>query len=102
MNRRILLALAVACIGMAVLLPAAGVETVGLYLAPALLLLLALGLGLYPGERALIRKLRRARAPRRRPLALACGPRRGLFARWPRGGRLIAVGMAGRAPPLGA
>ncbi|HXA54995.1 MAG TPA: hypothetical protein VNV37_09000 [Solirubrobacteraceae bacterium] len=78
-----------------------GAMTAGaLYVLPAALLMLALACGRYPGERVLMR-LRRmpsrrapraasAPAPRRRPATLM------------RGGRLIAVSLAGRAPPLAA
>src|ERR1700742_4715525 len=68
-----------------------------LYIAPALLLLLPLALGRYPGERlrlALVRPRRLARpaspAPPRRPAPLTP---------LPRGGALLASSGAGRAPP---
>ena len=69
-----------------------------LYLLPALLLALVLFTGRYPGERVLkrLRKERsfpsprclNSRAPRQHPTRVL------------RGGRLIAVCLAGRAPPL--
>jgi uncharacterized protein YcnI len=69
------------------------------YLLPALLLLGALLLGRYPGERLLLaaaarRALRPARAAR-------TTPRRGrpLPALLPRGSALLAAALAGRAPP---
>jgi hypothetical protein len=68
-----------------------------LYLAPALLLGLLLLGGRYPGERVLARPLQRRR-PTRRRLArrlLPRPPRR----TGPRGGVLIAAGLAGRGPP---
>jgi hypothetical protein len=68
-----------------------------LYLAPALLLGALLLGGRYPGERVLSRPLRRRFAVRRRPLprVLPRPPRRTR----PRGGLLIAAGLAGRGPP---
>jgi len=77
----------------------AGVVIGLLYLAPALLLAALLLGGRYPGERVLARPLRRRFTPRRRPLrrALPRPPRRTT----PRGGLLIAAGLAGRGPPHG-
>jgi uncharacterized protein YcnI len=68
-----------------------------LYLGPALLLGAVLLGGRYPGERVLSRPLRRRFVVRRRPLrrALPRPPRRTA----PRGGLLIAAGLAGRGPP---
>jgi hypothetical protein len=68
-----------------------------LYLAPALLLGLLLLGGRYPGERILARPLRHRRLARRRPVRrlLPRPPRR----TGPRGGLLIAAGLAGRGPP---
>jgi hypothetical protein len=80
----------------------AGASLDGLmYLLPALALAVFLLGDRYPGERA-IERLRAARAarPRRRP---AGGPRpRQCPREHQRGGRLIAVSLAGRAPPLAA
>jgi uncharacterized protein len=70
-----------------------------LYLLPALLLLGALLLGRYPGERLLLAAAaRRARRPVR---ASRAAPRRGrpLPALLPRGSALLAAALAGRAPP---
>ena len=71
-----------------------------LLLAPAVLLALLLALGRYPGSAALARALQRHRPPaRRRPAAnrsLPRAPRR----RRPRGGALVALSLAGRAPPV--
>lgn len=68
-----------------------------LYLVPALLLLASLLLGRYPGERlrlSLGRPRRLARParplPARRPAS---------FAPLPRGGALLGMALAGRAPP---
>lgn len=69
-----------------------------LYLAPALLLLVPLACGRYPGERLLraISARRRSRATAPRMLK----PRRSRFlAPLPRGGELLAAALAGRAPP---
>jgi len=73
------------------------VSTSLLYLAPWLLLLVALACGHYPGE-GLLRAIDRARRshPRRevrpptRPLPLRSSPR---------GGVLLALALAGRGPP---
>ena len=74
--------------------------TVLFYLVPALLLLGALLLGHYPGERL---RLRLAAARHRPPRAVATvpPPRHPLFARsrLPRGGALLGAALAGRAPP---
>ena len=68
-----------------------------LYLTPALLLAVAFATGRYPGARLLERlcalvapplRVIRQRPPARRPAAAA-----------PSGGLLLAVGLAGRAPP---
>jgi hypothetical protein len=71
-----------------------------LLLAPAVLLALVLALGRYPGSGALARALERHRPPaRRRPAgsrSLPRAPRR----RRPRGGVLVALSLAGRAPPV--
>ena len=69
------------------------------YLLPAVLLLATLLLGRYPGERLLL-----AVAARRRPPARASAePPLTRFRldrpRLPRGGALLAAGLAGRAPP---
>jgi hypothetical protein len=68
-----------------------------LYLAPWLLLLVALACGHYPGERFLqaINRARRSH-PRRevRPPARPLPPRSS-----PRGGVLLALALAGRGPP---
>lgn len=68
-----------------------------LYLLPALLILLPLLCGRYPGERLL-------RAISARPLRLAPAPpaprrRFHLPVPLPRGGSLLASALAGRAPP---
>jgi hypothetical protein len=70
-------------------------------IAPLLALLVVLIAGRYPGERALDRLRVTLRAGRR---GRCRGRRLGPLAEpmpW-RGGRLIAVSLAGRAPPVGA
>jgi hypothetical protein len=69
-----------------------------LYLAPALAVLMLLWLGRYPGERAII-ALSAAHTPPRGARAVARVRRRRTVA-MPRGGRLLAASLAGRAPPL--
>lgn len=90
---------ALAAIAIAVLGLQLGESEPGLlYLAPALLLLLALAFDRYPGERliqaAAHRRHRSPRAGRSRPPLLPLP----LLA-IPRGGALLAYGLAGRGPP---
>jgi hypothetical protein len=66
-------------------------------MAPAVVLLTLLLLGCYPGERRLA-ALAWPRAPRR-VAPRVIGPRRPALASRPRGGRIIACSLAGRAPP---
>jgi hypothetical protein len=70
-----------------------------LYLAPALLLLVLLIGGHYPGEALIERLARRGARPRRRLGALHVRPRRTRGGA-PAGGLLIALALAGRAPPV--
>jgi hypothetical protein len=80
-----------------------GVEAALAYLAPALLILLPLMGGRYPGDDALVRvAARRAPVPARRAQAPAVPRRRRHAALLPRGGRLMGAALAGRAPPLAA
>jgi hypothetical protein len=68
-----------------------------LYLAPWLLLLVALAFGHYPGERLLEAVIRARHAlPRRERLAPVRPPPRRSS---PRGGVLLAWALAGRGPP---
>ncbi len=70
-----------------------------LFFAPALLLCISLLLGHRPGERLLNRwALRRTQRFRYAPLRLSPA-RIGWVQINPRGGRLLARSMAGRAPP---
>src|SRR5262249_19769857 len=80
-------------------LPAHAANPALLWLAPALLRLLALLRGIYPGEKALARRLARGRRRRSRRRTSPPPPRRGRFVCLPRGGVLLATGLAGRAPP---
>ena len=78
-----------------------GVEAAFAYLAPALLILLPLVGGRYPGDEALVRitAVRRSRPARAHPPA-AAPPGCRADALLPRGGRLVAAALAGRAPPV--
>jgi hypothetical protein len=78
-----------------------GVEAAFAYLAPALLILLPLIGGRYPGDEALVRAAKRwTRRPATRLRAAAAPPRRRpRRALMPRGGRLVGAALAGRAPP---
>jgi hypothetical protein len=79
-----------------------GLYTDLLLLSPALLLLLPLVLGRYPGAERLERLTARARpARRRRPLSLA-PPRRRPRVAIAHGGRLLAFALAERGPPATA
>ncbi len=76
---------------------AAGLWEGMLYLLPALLLLVPLLAKRYPGERLIgALRVRRARRHARVRAALA---RSAIELPVPHGGRLIAVSLAGRAPP---
>jgi hypothetical protein len=77
-----------------------GVLHGALFLLPAAAIALALWRGWYPGERILDRLRAAPTAGPERP----CGVRtpRWLHADLLRGGRLIAVSLAGRAPPAAA
>lgn len=68
------------------------------YLAPPLALIALLALGRYPGARVLERRLRVRRATLTRRIHRRT-PRRAAPALLPRGGDLLATGLAGRAPP---
>jgi hypothetical protein len=76
-----------------------GSTDVLLYLAPAVLLAIPLSFGRYPGERALERVRRVVTAPRPRPVRMTRPAHRAPATLLPRGGRLIAAGMAERGPP---
>ena len=82
---------------------ALGVGDAFIYLAPALLILVPLLNGRYPGDDVLVRAARRGR-PQRRPPPRCDPPRRRArsAALLPRGGRLVGAALAGRAPPVPA
>jgi hypothetical protein len=72
-----------------------------MYLLPALVLAVVILGRRYPGERV-IERLREARATRPRRRAASVPRPRQRLRYHQRGGRLIAVSLAGRAPPLAA
>jgi len=74
----------------------AGIQMALLYLAPAVLLLLLLACGRFPGER-LIAWLKRARRRRRHSASVTASRRPAR--RRARGGRLLGMRLAGRGPP---
>jgi hypothetical protein len=77
-----------------------GAEQALLYLLPAALLLGALSLRRYPGERLLLRIIGvERRAPRRRAQRVAPGEGRDVRIGVPRGPSLIAFSLAVRPPP---
>lgn len=90
--------LAVLSVAFVVLQSLTGLNPDVLLAAPALLLFLPLLAGRYVGEEGLLRVVGRWRAPRARPVSSVRPLRRGprVLAR---GGRLIAVALAERAPP---
>jgi hypothetical protein len=78
---------------------ALGIGDLLAHLSPALLILVPLLGGRYPGDTALARATSRAR--RLQPRAARAVPRRcrAVPRLMPRGGRLLPAGLAGRAPP---
>ncbi len=83
---------------------ALGAHQVLLFMVPALLLALPLALGRYVGEERLGRlrdRIAQPRSPRRVP-ASGRAPRRDTGLMVPRGGALIAFGLATRPPPAPA
>jgi hypothetical protein len=76
-----------------------GIEAAVAYLAPALLILLPLLGGRYPGDEALARIAARRWRPARRPPQAPPLRRPRIVALLPRGGRLVAGALAGRGPP---
>ncbi|HEX3511876.1 MAG TPA: hypothetical protein VHT27_12345 [Solirubrobacteraceae bacterium] len=101
-RRRLQLALAagVAALALICVLRGLGGGAAGLaYLGPAIFVLLPLSLGRYPGERTLI-ALALERQPRERLTPLPGAPSWLAISSMPRGARLMAWALAGRAPPL--
>ena len=70
-----------------------------LLLAPAIVMALLLVFGRYPGARVLARVLERRRPRRRRTGEIRSSLPRPDRRRSPRGGALLALALAGRAPP---
>jgi hypothetical protein len=66
------------------------------YPAPGVFVFLLLWLGRYPGQKSILALMRRMR-PRHGGAIRAGNPR--VASRMPRGGRLLATALAGRAPP---
>jgi hypothetical protein len=94
----VLLAVALAAFGMALVVP--GLHVGVLFLSPAIVLLASLLTGHYVGEERLQRLAASFRPRRRRAgraVAAAASPRR--RALMPRGGRLVATSLAVRPPP---
>jgi hypothetical protein len=79
-----------------------GVGADALIAVPGLLLLIPLVAGRYLGEGRLARLARRPPRPAARRAAAVAAPRRPRRRLMPRGGRLIAVALARRGPPLSA
>jgi hypothetical protein len=78
-----------------------GIQDAFAYLAPAVLILLPLLGGRYPGEEVFVRAVERRAQAHRRPMSAARPSRRrhpGVLL--PRGGRLVGAALAGRAPPV--
>lgn len=75
-----------------------GVSEAFAYLTPALLIFALVASGRYPGERAFASRIvhRRVTRPRRAARTLR---RRLPLRELPRGGALLAAGLAGRSPP---
>lgn len=95
--RLLLLALGPVVLAAPPLLGFARLRMVLFHVAPFLLLIAALAPGCYPGERLIVALVARA-SGRQRPAA-AISPRIGLPAPPTRGGGLLALALAGRAPP---
>jgi hypothetical protein len=97
-DKQIMFGLAVLSVGFAAAQSLTGLNPDVLLAAPALLLFLPLLAGRYVGEEGLLRVAARSRAPRARAVSslrpVLRAPR--VLAR---GGRLIAVALAERAPP---
>jgi hypothetical protein len=83
---------------------ALGSDKALLFFVPVLLLLLPLAFGRYPGEELLckLRKRVASRGSRKRTSAPAPTPRPSPVLSIPRGGALLAAGLATRPPPAHA
>jgi hypothetical protein len=100
-RRPLLVAAALAFLGIAASGALPGLIDALAYLLPPLLLLLALVARRYPGERALLALIGAHRQKRRRAAVAAARPVRPR-ATVPRGGLLIASSLAFRPPPAAA
>ncbi len=67
------------------------------YLAPGVFVFVLLRLGRYPGQNALLARMRKVRRRHARPVRSRATRRASPM---PRGGTLLAAALAGRAPPL--
>ncbi len=96
-----ILAVTLLCAGAAALALHAGASAADvLCVAPAALLALLVAVRRYPGERALLALASRRRTAAHAPRpALAHARHRGVCALLPRGGALLAFGLAVRPPP---
>ncbi len=92
---RLVALIAVWMLGLEVL----GVGDTLIYLAPALLILLPLVFGRYPGDSALARATERVRARRVRTERELAPRQRSRARLLPRGGRLVGAALAVRGPP---
>ncbi len=94
--------IATALLGILAAVAVPGVAEGLAFVLPAVVLLAALVVRRYPGERVLSRlRARRLRVAHAGPRAGACCAQRSRpRARMPRGGRLIAASLAVRPPPL--
>jgi hypothetical protein len=101
-DRRLLLAAALATSGLVVLAALAGHPELLAYAAPLFLLAVPLIAGRYVGEERLERLRCRFTARRRRVPVAELDHGRPFPLLLPRGGRLIARGLAERAPPAPA
>lgn len=102
-DQRVLVLAALASSVLVLLLAVVGQPELLAYAAPLLVLAVPLAAGRYLGEETLERLRVRSRSPRRRARIAAERPSgRRVVALVPRGGRLIAHGLAERGPPLPA
>jgi hypothetical protein len=98
-DQRILLGLTALSVLLALLVSLTGVNADVLLATPALVLLLPLLAGRYVGEDGIARLGARLDEARRRPARAGLGAPLRAPSVLPRGGRLIAAGLAERGPP---
>ncbi len=92
-------ALAIAVCAIVAALPLAGLGVGLLFVLPAVIVLLLIAAGWFPGEGVLTAAARRYVVRARRAARKLAGPRP-LRVLHPRGGELLAASLAERAPPL--